>query len=369
MQEMARCVILAVWTWTSVLSLMNASAAGSEVWTQGTEKPLLSGQTVCLHGTQRPCYKMAAFPYASRRLPFMAARRACETEGATLVSVDSPAEQRLLESLLSSLRVPPGGDGDFWIGLRRDSREGSTCAQRYSWIDGSKSKYRHWYTDEPSCGAEACVVMYHQPTARPGFGGRYLYRWNDDRCNMRHNYICKYAGEKMSETANSSVLDYTSIPSILPFPDDSIISKESFGSKPLLLLLLPLLPLILIAALVIVLLCTRSGQRRSTKPPTEPSCPAGLWTSPGQGSSLDLHRIISEQNRTGSRNGIGGLAPLSSFRGGSAMVGPAASPGSGGESGFVTLGSAGSEVEGYPGGDQFSGCTHEGWAHHNTHTP
>uniref|UniRef100_UPI00358E49FB chondrolectin-like isoform X4 n=1 Tax=Myxine glutinosa TaxID=7769 RepID=UPI00358E49FB len=233
MQEMARCVILAVWTWTSVLSLMNASAAGSEVWTQGTEKPLLSGQTVCLHGTQRPCYKMAAFPYASRRLPFMAARRACETEGATLVSVDSPAEQRLLESLLSSLRVPPGGDGDFWIGLRRDSREGSTCAQRYSWIDGSKSKYRHWYTDEPSCGAEACVVMYHQPTARPGFGGRYLYRWNDDRCNMRHNYICKYAGEKMSETANSSVLeDYTSIPSILPFPDDSIISKESFDVRP-----------------------------------------------------------------------------------------------------------------------------------------
>lgn len=51
---------------------------------------------------------------------------------------------------------------------------------------------RNWYTDEPSCGSEACVVMYHQPTANPGLGGPYLYQWNDDRCNMKHNFICKY---------------------------------------------------------------------------------------------------------------------------------------------------------------------------------
>ncbi|KAF4789084.1 hypothetical protein TURU_155031 [Turdus rufiventris] len=54
-------------------------------------------------------------------------------------------------------------------------------------------KERNWYTDEPSCGSEACVVMYHQPTANPGLGGPYLYQWNDDRCNMKHNFICKYA--------------------------------------------------------------------------------------------------------------------------------------------------------------------------------
>ena len=35
-------------------------------------------------------------------------------------------------------------------------------------------------------------MMYHQPTANPGLGGPYLYQWNDDRCNMKHNYICKY---------------------------------------------------------------------------------------------------------------------------------------------------------------------------------
>lgn len=35
-------------------------------------------------------------------------------------------------------------------------------------------------------------MMYHQPTALPGLGGAYLYQWNDDRCNMKHNFICKY---------------------------------------------------------------------------------------------------------------------------------------------------------------------------------
>lgn len=39
------------------------------------------------------------------------------------------------------------------------------------------------------------MVMYHQPTAQAGPGGPYLYQWNDDRCNMKHNFICKYEPE------------------------------------------------------------------------------------------------------------------------------------------------------------------------------
>lgn len=52
---------------------------------------------------------------------------------------------------------------------------------------------RNWYVDEPSCGSEICVVMYHQPSAPPGVGGPYMFQWNDDRCNMKNNFICKYA--------------------------------------------------------------------------------------------------------------------------------------------------------------------------------
>lgn len=53
--------------------------------------------------------------------------------------------------------------------------------------------FRNWYVDEPSCGSEVCVVMYHQPSAPAGIGGSYMFQWNDDRCNMKNNFICKYA--------------------------------------------------------------------------------------------------------------------------------------------------------------------------------
>ncbi|XP_013889104.1 chondrolectin isoform X2 [Austrofundulus limnaeus] len=93
-------------------------------------------------------------------------------------------------------------DGDFWIGLTRVGGADNNltpCPELYHWTDGSVATFRNWYVDEPSCGGEACVVMYHQPTALPGLGGAYLYQWNDDRCNMKHNFICKYEPESPLE--------------------------------------------------------------------------------------------------------------------------------------------------------------------------
>lgn len=46
------------------------------------------------------------------------------------------------------------------------------------------------------------MVMYHQPSALPGVGGAYLYQWNDDRCNMKHNFICKYAAGEVPVPAH-----------------------------------------------------------------------------------------------------------------------------------------------------------------------
>lgn len=51
---------------------------------------------------------------------------------------------------------------------------------------------RNWHLDEPSCGFEVCVVMYHQPSAPPGQGGPYMFQWNDDNCETKNNFICKY---------------------------------------------------------------------------------------------------------------------------------------------------------------------------------
>uniref|UniRef100_A0A2K6S6Z6 Chondrolectin n=1 Tax=Saimiri boliviensis boliviensis TaxID=39432 RepID=A0A2K6S6Z6_SAIBB len=142
---------------------------------------------------------MAYFHELSSRVSFQEARLACESEGGVLLSLENEAEQKLIESMLQNLTKPGTGisDGDFWIGLWRNGnvQTSGACPDLYQWSDGSSSQYRNWYTDEPSCGSEKCVVMYHQPTANPGLGGPYLYQWNDDRCNMKHNYICKYEPE------------------------------------------------------------------------------------------------------------------------------------------------------------------------------
>ncbi|KAG7239390.1 hypothetical protein INR49_029166 [Caranx melampygus] len=178
---------------------------------------VLSGQMVCLGGPGRPCYKIAYFHDVSSRVAFREACQACEMDGGSLLSIESPAEQTDIENLLQELRSGAVGsaggaggsgiaDSDFWIGLTRVgggdqaqpelSNTFTSCSQLYHWTDSSPASFReNWYVDEPSCGGEACVVMYHQPTALPGLGGAYLYQWNDDRCNMKHNFICKYRPE------------------------------------------------------------------------------------------------------------------------------------------------------------------------------
>ncbi|XP_029611041.1 chondrolectin isoform X1 [Salmo trutta] len=196
---------------------------------------IVSGQTVCQGGAEHPCYKMAYFRDMTSRVAFWEARQACEMDGGSLLSIENAAEQRHIEHLLQELRTSSTGagtgtgvgagtgtgvgagtgtgvgagtgnggiaDGDFWIGLTRTDGENTqeqdhfaSCPDLYRWTDGSVSQFRKWYFDEPSCGGEACVVMYHQPTALHGLGGAYMYQWNDDRCNMKHNFICKYEPE------------------------------------------------------------------------------------------------------------------------------------------------------------------------------
>uniref|UniRef100_A0A667YSS0 Layilin n=1 Tax=Myripristis murdjan TaxID=586833 RepID=A0A667YSS0_9TELE len=151
-----------------------------------------AGQRVCRVGKGRPCYKLAYFSEPRRRLNFGEAELACRRDGGELLSVESESEQKIIEQLITELRP---SDGDFWIGLRRnhgDQVSSSECSSLYYWLDGSKSTFRNWHWDEPSCGYEVCVVMYHQPSAPPGLGGLYMFQWNDDNCETKNNFICKY---------------------------------------------------------------------------------------------------------------------------------------------------------------------------------
>ena len=52
---------------------------------------------------------------------------------------------------------------------------------------------RNWHWDEPSCGGEMCVVLYYQPSAPPDEDGHFLFQWNDNNCNSKNNFVCKYS--------------------------------------------------------------------------------------------------------------------------------------------------------------------------------
>ncbi|XP_029979478.1 LOW QUALITY PROTEIN: chondrolectin-like [Sphaeramia orbicularis] len=284
--------------WVVVMTTAVARGDGARV---------VSGQTVCVGGPERPCYKIAYFHDVSSRVAFREAVQACEMDGGALLSIESPGEQRDIEHLLQELRSgavggPGSGggisDGDFWIGLTRvdgaDQTETShaftSCPQMYYWTDGSPAPFRNWYFDEPSCGGEACVVMYHQPTAIPGLGGAYLYQWNDDRCNMKHNFICKYEPDShlVKEQGDTPVVRGTA-----SSPDRSADAPPHVmmaGASGMLLVyvIIPTIPLMLLILVASATCCfqmfTRSKPRTKT-----PSDPSNLWISQTpKGDSMEV---------------------------------------------------------------------------------
>ncbi|XP_014880099.1 chondrolectin [Poecilia latipinna] len=242
---------------------------------------VVSGQMVCVGGAERPCYKMAYFHDVSSRVAFSEAKQACLMDGGALLSVESQSEQSDMEHLLQALRsgavggAKGGGgisDGDFWIGLTRGGGANHTltpCPELYQWTDGSVATFRNWYLDEPSCGGEACVVMYHQPSAPAGLGGAYLHQWNDDRCNMKHNFICKY---QPAVTAGGGVV--TQADGGGSFPPQVAVA----GSSGMLLLyvVIPTIPLLLLILVASGTCCfqTLSRSRPRTKAPGDQS---NLW--------------------------------------------------------------------------------------------
>lgn len=71
-------------------------------------------------------------------------------------------------------------------------------------------------------------MMYHQPSALPGLGGAYLYQWNDDRCNMKHNFICKYGPGSVSQSAAGAAepTGFCHLSSRVPSLSESSLVKE-----------------------------------------------------------------------------------------------------------------------------------------------
>ncbi|XP_075822050.1 layilin isoform X1 [Microtus pennsylvanicus] len=264
------------------------------------------GQLVCWGGTRRPCYKVIYFPEAFQRLNFEEAKEACRRDGGQLVSIETEDEQRLIEKFIENLLA---SDGDFWIGLRRlEEKQGNNtaCQDLYAWTDGSTSQFRNWYVDEPSCGSEVCVVMYHQPSAPPGIGGSYMFQWNDDRCNMKNNFICKYADEKPSTTPSIRLGGEATEPATPALPEETQKedTKETFkesreATLNLAYILIPSIPLFLLlvvtSAACWIWICRRR-KREQPDPTTKEQ--HTIWPTPHRENSpnLDVYNVIRKQS-------------------------------------------------------------------------
>ncbi|XP_075858614.1 layilin isoform X2 [Microcebus murinus] len=272
---------------------------------RGASGRLLSGQPVCRGGTQKPCYKVIYFHDSSRRLNFEEAKEACRRDGGQLVSIESEDEQRLIEKFIENLLA---SDGDFWIGLRRHEEKQSNstaCQDLYAWTDGSTSKFRHWYVDEPSCGSEVCVVMYHQPSAPAGIGGPYMFQWNDDRCNMKNNFICKYSDEKPpvpSLRPGGEEIEPARpiVPEETQEEDAKETFKESTAALNLAYILIPSIPLLLLLVVTAVI-CWVWICRRRKQEQTDPSTkePHTIWPSQhqvGDSPDLEVYNVIRKQS-------------------------------------------------------------------------
>ncbi|NXS54886.1 LAYN protein, partial [Brachypteracias leptosomus] len=268
---------------------------------------LAAGQRVCRGGTQQPCYKIVYFHDASRRTSYEEAHLACRADGGHLVSIQTAAEQGLIERLIESLLA---SDGDFWIGLRRRKEEADNsteCQKLYSWSDGSSSKFRNWYVDEPSCGSEICVVMYYQPSAPPGVGGPYMFRWNDDRCNMKNNFICKYSlgNESFCSFQNQPAPNVATEHSNPAIPEEhhkkdgnitAVEAKEPV--QRLAYILIPSISVLLLLLLITAIFCfwlfTKRRHEQIAASPKEEDA----WLSHLRRNSpnLDIYKVLKKQS-------------------------------------------------------------------------
>uniref|UniRef100_A0AAV2J9I9 C3/C5 convertase n=1 Tax=Knipowitschia caucasica TaxID=637954 RepID=A0AAV2J9I9_KNICA len=237
---------------------------------------------VCKAGKGKPCYKLAYFSELRRRLNFVEAELACRRDGGQLLSVESEAEQKIIEQLITELRPT---DGDFWIGLRRDYGDGDSstdCSPQYYWLDNSKSTYRNWHWDEPSCGYEVCVVMYHQPSAPPGLGGLYMFQWNDDNCETKNNFICKYTSEQP--------VDVSPAPNV------------THSALNLVYIIIPTIPLILLFLTVTGVCCFKMfGRRRAPQKSEVCHTEPVVSPSPASGDVYNVIRLQKEDDLVSTR--------------------------------------------------------------------
>jgi hypothetical protein len=127
-----------------------------------------------------------------QRLTWTEAKKACEMQGATLVTITSAAEQSFVVNSLGTFRQFE----DFWIGASDAAKEG-----KYIWVTGEKFSYQNWYFFA-SFGDTNDYVDFTFDRSSTSSGD---YTWNLWEGTANAGYICEWSANNY--TAVTTVPD------------------------------------------------------------------------------------------------------------------------------------------------------------------
>ena len=113
------------------------------------------------------------------------ARNFCRKLGGDLVSIHSEVENEKIRNI----RQLYSSTMDIWIGLNDTKVE-----NHFTWSDGTQLDYENWSKREPNNAGpgEDCTVIYYGVRPWPSLFEE--KRWNDEKCEKKFYFICKYKG-------------------------------------------------------------------------------------------------------------------------------------------------------------------------------
>lgn len=140
------------------------------------------------------------------------AKAACEAKGGHLVTITSPEEQKLIESLNTQ-------NSKLWIGGYKNS------AGQWCWVTGEPWEYQNWGDGEPNNSSnvvadESCVAVWP-------------VKWNDlanSNTYEQSGYICEWEASDAAEETQSKVTQDTFMSSI-HCPNRNGSLAQSHGSR------------------------------------------------------------------------------------------------------------------------------------------
>ncbi|XP_028931942.1 layilin [Ornithorhynchus anatinus] len=204
---------------------------------------------------------------------------------------------RLQSGFLDRAAAADGGEGRPRPGLRGAVRLGGR----------QPARFRKWYADEPSCGNEVCVVLYHQPSAPAGPGGPYLFQWNDDRCHMKNNFICKYSDERTTAASTGwgpgrrgegPELLTPTLPGQSRRDANETLKETKEAGLNILSILIPSISLLLLLAATAAVGCVWIGvkRRREGAGPRPKKQRAGAPLPAPSSPNLEVYNVIRKQD-------------------------------------------------------------------------